>query len=153
MTPVIDARADDDGIRFTRRFAAPAEQVFHAWTDAASFARWFGGPQVDVPLDRLTWMPPPGGEWSAVMVLPDGNEIPWAGSIHEATSPSRLVFDLTDDDEADRDVVTVEIEADGDGGAVVRFSQLGASMPAAAYAQAMEGWLGFMDAMAEIVER
>ncbi len=151
MSEVIEAQATDEGIRIVRRFSAPVERVFAAWTTPEDFAGWFGGPQVDVPLDRLLWNAEPGSDWSAVMVLPDGTEIPWAGSFSQVAPPNRLVFDLTDDGSGPRDVVDVEIEPSPEG-STVRFSQLGGSMPAEQYEQAMKGWLGFLEAMAEIVE-
>lgn len=147
---ILQAAADDEGIRFTRRFPASVERVFAAWTSPEDFSRWFGGPQVEVPLDRLSWDPQSGGDWSAIMVLPDGSEVPWAGSFIEVAAPGRLVYDLTDQTGDRRDIVAVDVGADGEG-SIVRFSQLGGTMPGEQYEQAMQGWLGFMDEMEAIV--
>ena len=36
------AEIDTRQLRIVRRFKAPREMVFNAWTDSAMFARWFG---------------------------------------------------------------------------------------------------------------
>jgi uncharacterized protein YndB with AHSA1/START domain len=38
----------------------------------------------------------PGGSWSAVMELPDGNTINWEGRYTEVTPPERLGLTITD---------------------------------------------------------
>ena len=38
----------------------------------------------------------PGGDFRAVMLLPDGNRIDWAGSYVEVEPPSHLAMTLTD---------------------------------------------------------
>ncbi len=60
----------EDGIQIEREFAAPPDAVFAAWTTPEAFSRWFGGKDVQVPLDSLDYRAEPGRSWSARMVLP-----------------------------------------------------------------------------------
>ncbi|WP_299168226.1 SRPBCC domain-containing protein [uncultured Arthrobacter sp.] len=83
-------------ITVTRTFAAPRERVFAAWTDPKDFSVWFGSSQVNVPLDSLVLDVRPGGNWSAVMELPDGGTINWEGRYTEVTPPERLALTITD---------------------------------------------------------
>ena len=43
----------DEGIEIDREFIAPPSAVFAAWTTPESFAQWFGGRDVVVPIDSL----------------------------------------------------------------------------------------------------
>ncbi|HIW94894.1 MAG TPA: SRPBCC domain-containing protein [Candidatus Corynebacterium gallistercoris] len=44
-----------EGIGVTRVIDASPAAVFEAWTKPENFAQWFGGPQVDVPLESLVF--------------------------------------------------------------------------------------------------
>ena len=59
---------------------APRELVFEAITKPEHFAVWFGTAAVEVPQDTLTMDVRPGGDFRAVMHLPDGNRINWSGA-------------------------------------------------------------------------
>jgi uncharacterized protein YndB with AHSA1/START domain len=80
----------------TRELAAPRELVFDAITKPEHFAVWFGTADVEVPLDSLSMDVRPGGGFRAVMVLPDGNRINWAGEYVEVDPPARVTMTLTD---------------------------------------------------------
>ena len=80
----------------TRTLRAPRELVFEAITKPEHFAVWFGTAAVEVPQDTLTMDVRPGGDFRAVMHLPDGNRINWAGSYVEVEPPSHLAMTLTD---------------------------------------------------------
>ena len=85
-----------DYFTITRDLAAPRELVFDAITKPEHFAVWFGTAEVEVPRDSLSMDVRPGGEFRAVMVLPDGNRINWAGEYVEVDPPARLTMTLTD---------------------------------------------------------
>jgi uncharacterized protein YndB with AHSA1/START domain len=77
-------------LKLMRRFKAPREAVFRAWTDPEAFAQWMGPEGVtarEVSLD-----PRPGGTYSAALLGPDGSDHPLSGTYKEVVAPSRLVF-------------------------------------------------------------
>lgn len=75
-----------------RLLAAPREAVFHAWTDAAAFARWFGPHDVEVPICELDARP--GGRIRFCHRLPDRAAVWIQGRFDELVPPSRLVFTM-----------------------------------------------------------
>lgn len=85
-----------DYFTITRDLAAPRELVFDAITKPEHFAVWFGTAAIDVPSDTLSMDVRPGGEFRAVMVLPDGNKINWGGEYVEVDPPARLAMTLSD---------------------------------------------------------
>ena len=80
----------------TRTLAAPRELVFDALTKPEHFAVWFGTAAIEVPQETLSMDVRPGGDFRAVMHLPDGNLIHWAGRYVEVDPPARLAMTLTD---------------------------------------------------------
>jgi uncharacterized protein YndB with AHSA1/START domain len=79
-----------------RTLRAPRDLVFEAITKPEHFAVWFGTAAVEVPRDTLTMDVRPGGDFRAVMHLPDGNRINWTGSYVEVDPPSHLAMTLSD---------------------------------------------------------
>ena len=45
-------------VLLSRRFAAPPEAVFRAWTDPAEIANWYGPDGWHAPLERIPDRPP-----------------------------------------------------------------------------------------------
>ena len=80
----------------TRTISAPRELVFEALTKPEHFAVWFGTAAVEVPRETLSMDVRPGGVFRAVMHLPDGNLIHWAGTYIEVDPPSHVAMTLTD---------------------------------------------------------
>lgn len=80
----------------TRTIAAPRELVFEALTKPEHFAIWFGTAAVEVPQETLSMDVRPGGAFRAVMHLPDGNLIHWAGTYIAVDPPSHVAMTLTD---------------------------------------------------------
>jgi uncharacterized protein YndB with AHSA1/START domain len=80
----------------TRTLRAPRELVFDAITRPEHFAVWFGTAAVEVPQESLSMDVRPGGRFRAVMVLPDGGRIDWAGEYLAVEPPSHLAMTLTD---------------------------------------------------------
>jgi uncharacterized protein YndB with AHSA1/START domain len=102
----------------TRRFDAPRQRVFEAWTDPRHAKSWWG-PR-DYPLTYLEMDVRPGGAWRGCLTsTKDGEELWQHGVIREIHAPDRLVFTFAWEKEekapARETVVTVTLEEDGDG--------------------------------------
>lgn len=139
-----------EGIEIERDFAAPPAAVFAAWTTPRHFARWFGGNDVEVPLDSLDLVAEPGRSWTARMVLPDGSTIDWAGDFIEVVPDERLVFTITDRPaEPGRAVIVVELSAIP-GGTRMRFTQETPGFSPAQQAGVLAGWQAFIDELERI---
>ena len=104
-------------VRIERTFDAPRERVFRAWTDPATFVRWFS----DVPGYEVTFPEldiREGGRFQFDAVSGDGKLYRVSGEYREIRAPDRLVFTWTwrDDplrgDSADT-TVTVELSDRG----------------------------------------
>jgi uncharacterized protein YndB with AHSA1/START domain len=106
-------------LELTRRFAAPPEHVFAAWTDPALLRRWWAAlagwetAAADVDLR-------PGGRYRLTMRDPVANEeYTVAGTYLDVRRPDRLAYTWTWEGEADimrgsaDTVVEVEFVADG----------------------------------------
>lgn len=95
-------------IRFERRFEAPPEAVFSAWTTPAEVSAWWdptGAPLVACDIDLR-----PGGAFAFVN---SGHAPPFTGTYREVSAPSRLAFD------AMGALGTVLIEGDAGGARMV----------------------------------
>lgn len=84
-------RTGDREIIITRRFDAPRELVFQAWTDPQHIQQWWG-PQGfssdDCKIDLR-----PGGTFRLQMLGPDGIVYPCEGRFREIVVPERLVYE------------------------------------------------------------
>jgi uncharacterized protein YndB with AHSA1/START domain len=135
------------GISIRRRFEAPRDRVYAAWTTPQHFAIWFGGSAAEVPVDSVLMDVSPGGQWRATMFAgPARQHIPWSGRYLEVDAPGRLVFTLADRPGDEHELVTVVLD-DADGATQMEFTQVGGHMDADGYAQARAGWLTFFDTM------
>ncbi|MGE3277151.1 MAG: SRPBCC domain-containing protein [Vicinamibacterales bacterium] len=140
----------EGGIRIDRDFAATPAAVFAAWTTPESFARWFGGDAVQVPLDSLDFVAEPGRPWRARMVLPDGHTIDWAGDFIEVVPDERLVFTITDRPaEPGRARIVVQLVAIP-GGTRMHFTQETPGFSPEQQAGVLAGWQGFIDVLERI---
>jgi uncharacterized protein YndB with AHSA1/START domain len=142
---------ESTGSTITRTFAATPEAVFDAWVTPTSFAAWFGGSGVEVPVDYVTMDVRAGGTWKATMIL--GQEAPdihWYGEFVEVDRPGRLVLTLADRPGDARETVTVTFTA-ADDGTEMLFRQTGGNMSAEEYERTTAGWQAFFDAMATLL--
>lgn len=91
MPAVPDAAVDPARtLEMTRRFAAPREAVFAAWTDPAQLARWLGPSNIEAEV--LVLDARPGGAYRiAVHGGPLGVNVVY-GVYREVVRPERLVF-------------------------------------------------------------
>jgi uncharacterized protein YndB with AHSA1/START domain len=108
-------------LRLTRRFAAPRERVFAAWTSPELLRRWWaaqpGWEGADAQVDLR-----PGGRYRLAMRDPSSGELhAVAGEYTEVEPPARLAYTWTWEGDpglmrgsADT-LVVVEFHEDGDG--------------------------------------
>jgi uncharacterized protein YndB with AHSA1/START domain len=148
-----DSTTDTDtteGITIVRRFEAPRELVFKAWTDPAQFAHWYG--TADMTVEDVLMDVRPGGAWSATMLVGgDMGVIAWSGVYREVDPPSRLVLTVQDRPGPEFELCTVVL-TEVDGGTEMVFTQVGGHMDAAGYAGAKAGWESFFADLAGLVE-
>jgi uncharacterized protein YndB with AHSA1/START domain len=82
---------DPSAVRIERRFRAPVEAVFAAWTSAEMLRRWYPpGHDWDTPVAEVDVRV--GGRLRIVMRSPSGDEFGGGGEYREVDPPRRLVF-------------------------------------------------------------
>jgi uncharacterized protein YndB with AHSA1/START domain len=89
----------------TRTLAAPAVQVWRAWTTADQYAQWAYAAPGSVEMDIR-----PGGAWKATMVTPDGGEFPLTGSYLEVDENRLLVVGMDVPGKPEPAAMTMELE-------------------------------------------
>jgi uncharacterized protein YndB with AHSA1/START domain len=112
-----DAADADRELRIVRRFAAPRETVFRAWTERDLLGRWFG--PTDVRITRCDLDARVGGGWLVTMSGPNRIHTV-SGRFLEVTPPSRMAFTWAWHESADpatpradETVVTVDLAERG----------------------------------------
>ncbi|UFS60034.1 SRPBCC family protein [Subtercola endophyticus] len=131
----------------TRTFAATPEQVFEAWVSPPTFSLWWGGTDVEVPLESLTLDARPDGHWEATMLLGDGTpDYRFYGEYVEVDRPNKLVFTMTDEPGDARELISVTLTA-LDGGTQLRFSQTGGNLTPEQYEAVTLAWQLNFDAL------
>jgi uncharacterized protein YndB with AHSA1/START domain len=73
-----------------RMIPAPRERVFHACTDAADLAKWWGPHGFTIP--EVDFTPRVGAGYRLAMQPPDGELFHLAGEFRDVDPPNRLVF-------------------------------------------------------------
>ncbi|MCR2783096.1 MULTISPECIES: SRPBCC domain-containing protein [unclassified Microbacterium] len=138
---------DPTGSTVTRTFAAPPEAVFDAWVTPASFVVWWGGSDIEVPLDSVSLDVRPGGTWKATMILGHGMpDFHWRGEYLEVDRPNKLVMTMTDEPGDARELLTVTLTA-VDGGTEMTFSQTGGHLSPEQYEGTTVGWQRAFDSL------
>jgi uncharacterized protein YndB with AHSA1/START domain len=79
----------DTEIKQERRFDAPRDLVFRAYTDAEILPQWWGPHGYTTRVDQLELHP--GGKWRFVQHDAEGNEFAFRGEYREVLPPERLV--------------------------------------------------------------
>ena len=105
-------------VSLSRRFDAPPQDVFRAWTDPAEVAAWYGPDGWHAPVERIHIDGEVGGRWELTMVRrSDGFEFPIGYEMLELVEPSLVVLRHTDTDPGGSEptIVRVELQPDGDG--------------------------------------
>lgn len=99
-----------------RRFAAPCELVFRAWTQGEHLARWCCPAGFTIPFSEGDIRP--GGRFRTCMRAPDGTDHWLGGTYREIVPPETIVFTHSWEDADGRPqhetVVTVTLRPDGD---------------------------------------
>jgi uncharacterized protein YndB with AHSA1/START domain len=137
--------AAETTLRLTRRFTAPRERVFRAWTEPEALKRWwipkqgFSVPEVAIDLRA-------GGGYRVTMQNPAGERFALTGTYREVRPPERLVYTWRWEGtrEGGREtLVTVEFR---DLGAATEVTVVHELFPdAAACARHRDGWSGCLD--------
>jgi uncharacterized protein YndB with AHSA1/START domain len=140
-----------DYFSVTRTISAPRELVFEALTKPEHFAVWFGTAEVDVPQDTLSMDVRPGGAFRAVMHLPDGNLIHWAGTYVEVHPPSHVAMTLTDQPGDDAGLPVVFDLKTVDGGTELTVRQDRADFSDEQVAATIAGYNAFIDDIEKVV--
>src|SRR5438105_4503676 len=104
----------DRELAITRRFDAPRELVWRAWTEPEHIAQWWGPNGFTNTIHEMDVRP--GGVWRVMMHGPDGTDYPNKIVYHEVVPHERLAYWHGDDvDEGGMHFdVTVTFTAIGD---------------------------------------
>lgn len=84
-------------VAITRRFDAPRERVFEAWTRAEHLTHWFGPTGFSVHSAEVEARP--GGVFRLCVRSPDGKDYWVRGQYRELAAPEHLVITCTADDD------------------------------------------------------
>jgi uncharacterized protein YndB with AHSA1/START domain len=148
----------EDGLlemSLTRRFSAPPEVVFGAWTDAKQLAEWWGPKGFTNPVCQVDTRL--GGAIYIHMRAPDGVVYPMTGRFMEIDRPHRLVFVTAAIDSEGRPmfkVLNTIIFTRVDGGTEISLvARVTSTTPAAPqYLAGMsQGWSQSLDRLAALV--
>jgi uncharacterized protein YndB with AHSA1/START domain len=152
---MVEPNAPGEGLRLTRVFDAPRQEVWREWTEPDRFADWYGGRGSEIPLASVAMDVRPGGRWRATMFAgPGRREIRWAGEYREVVEPERLVFTVTDQPDGDEyELVTVVLTDLGQDRTQMDLTQTGGHLTPEEYRRAGQGWSSFFDLMAARLAR
>jgi len=139
-------------VRVQRRFAAPRERVFDAWTDPEVLREWWSAMptmspgEIDVDLRR-------GGRYRMQMVTDEGEVHTVVGEYTEVDRPARIAYTWTWESNEDamsgsaNTLVEVDFAPDGDGTLVtLTHSGFGNAQIAGMHEQ---GWNGTLEQLAQ----
>jgi uncharacterized protein YndB with AHSA1/START domain len=108
------ATAVKPSLTIKRRFNAPPQKVFTAWTDPEKVKRWMGPGEVVVL--RAECDPRVGGRYRWVMKTPAGEEHDVSGVYREVVPNEKLVFTWAWKSTPEREsLVTLSFKEDGGG--------------------------------------
>jgi uncharacterized protein YndB with AHSA1/START domain len=143
-----------DSIRIERTFAAPAREVFAAWTSADLLRRWYPpGADWSTPIAEVDLRV--GGRLRLVMRSPEGEEVGGGGEYREITPSTRLVFTWTWDSAdiaAGVQLIEVDFTEHADGTTTVVMTNRGLADERSRESH-REGWDESFDNLATLVSR
>ena len=137
-------RRSDRELVVTRRFDAPAQLVFEAWTKPELFKLWWAPKSLGVPLLACEMDVRTGGGYSLTFGQDPAKAMTFYGKYLEVSPPSRLVW--TNDESEEGSITTVTFE-DTDGGTLLTLHELYPSK------EAFEAGHGAEDGLAEQFEQ
>lgn len=130
-------------VRIERTFAAPAEDVFDAWTSPEVMRRWLHpGPHWATPEAEVDLRV--GGRVRVVMRRPDGSEASAHGEYTVIDRPRRLVMTWTFDDDPVNEQMMELTFSESEGSTTVLLVNTGISTDERRDAQDW-GWHGCLD--------
>ena len=139
-------------IRIERTFAAPADDVFAAWTSPEVLRRWYPpGRDWDTPVAEVDLRV--GGKLRIVMRSPTGESFGGGGEYQEVTPPTRVVFTwVWDQPKIGTGIQLVEVDfiAEPDGSTTVVMINRGLTDEQARQSH-REGWEGSFDNLARLL--
>jgi uncharacterized protein YndB with AHSA1/START domain len=142
-----------DYFSVTRTLRAPRELVYEAITRPEHFAVWFGTAEVEVPQDSLIMDVRPGGAFRAVMLLPDGGRIDWAGEYQVVDPPAHLAMTLTDQPGDDAGLPVLFDLDEVDGGTLLTVRQDRADFTDEQVQATIDGYNAFIDDIERVLEK
>ena len=143
------AAAVKPSLTIKRRFNAPPEKVFSAWTDPEKVKHWMGPGAVEVL--RTEGDARTGGRYRWVMKSPDGEEHDVSGVYREVVPNEKLVFTWAWKSTPEREsLVTLTFKKDGDGTVMTLLHEQ--FFDEGARDRHNQGWTGAMDKLAAYVE-
>jgi uncharacterized protein YndB with AHSA1/START domain/predicted enzyme related to lactoylglutathione lyase len=149
MTDTKTAAAPTLEIR--RRFNAPRDRVFAAWTTGELLRSWFGPP--GTTMHEATFDPREGGSYRLAMTASNGEPFVALGTVTEFRRPERLAFTFRwqEDDPAQEHgtSITIDLHAVDDRTEMV-FTHTG-FVDDASRDRHDEGWSGSFDRMNDVV--
>jgi uncharacterized protein YndB with AHSA1/START domain len=111
---MVTGTAVKPSLTLRRRFNAPPEKVFSAWTDPEKVKRWMGPGEVKAVLAEID--PRTGGLYHWIMQAPNGEQHDVSGVYREVIPNEKLVFTWAWKSTPEREsLVTVTFKRDGDG--------------------------------------
>jgi len=144
MTQVQVEIAAATTLRISRRFAAPRDRVFWAWTEPGALAVWWWPWSPTVAIDLR-----PGGTYRYTADHPQGGTIAISGEFLVVEPPARLVYTWIWDGEVRGTRVTVEVHERGEETELV-LEHAGFDTPEARDSHGI-GWNDCMDRLTLIV--
>lgn len=116
------AVTSDREIVISRRFEAPVESVWRAWTEPEHVSQWWGPQGFTTTIQEMDVRP--GGVWRFVMHGPDGTDYQNFVRFVEVERPRRLVYNHGEDEETIYFSVIVTFVPESDGATVVTLRQV-----------------------------
>jgi len=102
-------------LEISRRYEAPPQRVWQAWTDPRALSRWFG-PGDPSSVTQADLDVRPGGAYTIAFRTPDGEEHRVSGRYEVVDAPKRLSFSWAWQSTPERvSFVSLVFEADGEG--------------------------------------
>jgi uncharacterized protein YndB with AHSA1/START domain len=135
-------------VRIERTFAAPAEDVFDAWTSPEVMRRWFHvAPDWDTPQAEVDLRV--GGRVRVVMRRPDGREAEAQGEYTLIERPHRLVMTWTFQDDPSNEQLIELSFSESEGSTTVLMVNSGISTDERRESQDT-GWRGCLDELERV---
>ena len=114
---MVTATTAKPSLTIKRRFNAPPEKVFGAWTDPEKVKRWMGPGAVEVMRAECDLRV--GGRYRWLMKSPDGEEHDVSGVYREVVANKKLVFTWAWKSTPERESLVTLTFKDDDGGTVM----------------------------------